>query len=82
MTADQVDQPDPLDGFEFEIGRSHSPIRVYRSPIEMWFRRALCAMFGHEPDMDHCGRPEHDFCWSCNKPMPGMAPRRREARDV
>lgn len=36
-------------------------------------RHGLCAVFGHSPTRDQCGRPEHDFCLWCSKTMPGAA---------
>lgn len=36
----------------------------------------ICRAFGHDPAMDQCGRPEHDFCLWCRKLMPGRASRR------
>lgn len=35
--------------------------------------RLLCLAYGHMPERDQCGRPEHDFCLWCNKRMPGAA---------
>lgn len=32
----------------------------------------LCKIYGHEPERDQCGIPEHDFCGWCNRPMPNM----------
>ena len=46
-------------------------------PLVNWLTepvsRALCAKYGHLPERDHCGLPEHDFCLWCNKRMPGAA---------
>jgi hypothetical protein len=33
----------------------------------------LCRRYGHLPEVDHCGLPEHDFCTGCNALTPGMA---------
>lgn len=33
----------------------------------------LCQIYGHEPERDQCGMPEHDFCLWCNRSMPYMA---------
>lgn len=35
----------------------------------------LCLVYGHQPERDHCMRPEHDRCRWCQKLMPGRAPR-------
>lgn len=32
----------------------------------------LCKIYGHEPERDQCGIPEHDFCGWCNRSMPNM----------
>jgi hypothetical protein len=49
-----------------------------RGQVEKVGLRALCLLFGHDPVADQCGRPEHDHCLYCGKPMPGRA--RRGAR--
>lgn len=36
----------------------------------------LCAFLGHRPEMDQCGRPEHDLCTWCQASTPGEAPGR------
>lgn len=33
----------------------------------------ICRIAGHDPERDHCGRPEHDFCLWCHKSMPHAA---------
>ncbi len=35
----------------------------------------LCKHAGHLPGMDHCGKPEHDYCHRCGDETPGKAPR-------
>jgi hypothetical protein len=35
----------------------------------------LCLAVGHTPVLGACGRPEHDICLWCGKPMHGMAHR-------
>ncbi len=42
---------------------------------DQWIGRALCLIAGHEPIMDQCHRPDHDFCAWCRKLMPGRAVR-------
>lgn len=32
--------------------------------------RRLCSVFGHEPEWDQCGIPEHDCCAWCQKLLP------------
>lgn len=42
---------------------------------------SLCCWFiGHQPEMDHCGIPEHDYCIYCQESTPGQAPRRMRGR--
>lgn len=36
----------------------------------------MCRLFGHDPERDHCGMPEHDCCLWCQKLMPFQAPGR------
>lgn len=36
-------------------------------------RATFCAAFGHRPEQDQCGKPEHDFCLTCGKGLPGEA---------
>ena len=40
--------------------------------------KMMCDELGHEPTMDQCMLPEHDFCFRCNEMTPGMAPRWKE----
>lgn len=40
------------------------------------FAHAICAVAGHEPIPDHCGKPEHDLCAWCRTRTPGQAERR------
>ena len=35
--------------------------------------RVVCLIVGHSPVQDHCGRPEHDYCPTCYRIMPGAA---------
>lgn len=35
--------------------------------------KPFCFLLGHSPEMDMCGRPEHDFCAYCGKLTPGQA---------
>lgn len=36
-----------------------------------------CAYVGaHQPERDHCNRPEHDFCTWCGVLTPNQAPER------
>ena len=35
--------------------------------------RPFCWVLGHYPEMDQCGKPEHDYCLRCRKIMPGAA---------
>jgi hypothetical protein len=51
------------------------PLNVLNALIERPGRWVLCKLYGHEPVRDQCGRPEHDFCGWCNRPMPGGADR-------
>lgn len=37
--------------------------------------KLLCPVWGHAPEMDHCGLPEHDFCSGCGKATSGEADR-------
>lgn len=46
-------------------------------PVQVGAQKTLCLLAGHDPNRDHCGRPEHDYCLWCNKSMPGAW--RREA---
>lgn len=43
--------------------------------IERPAKWVLCVHLGHEPIQDQCGRPEHDHCVWCRRPMPGQASR-------
>jgi hypothetical protein len=36
----------------------------------------FCAILGHAPEMDQCGKPAHDFCGFCRASTPGEAPGR------
>lgn len=38
--------------------------------------RRLCAVLGHQAEMDQCGKPEHDYCGFCRASTPGEAPGR------
>jgi hypothetical protein len=38
--------------------------------IEKNIAKVLCRIYGHRPERDQCGRPEHDFCLICNKLIP------------
>ena len=35
--------------------------------------RICCAIWGHQPERDQCGIPDHDFCLWCLRRMPGAA---------
>jgi len=37
----------------------------------------ICFFFGHSPEADQCGRPEHDFCLWCMKLTPNQAERKQ-----
>lgn len=39
------------------------------------FKRELCGLYGCLPIQDHCGKPEHDYCFVCNTLTPGQAKR-------
>lgn len=41
--------------------------------LELPLSRALCRVFGHQPMMDQCMIPDHDYCWCCNQRTPGQA---------
>lgn len=41
--------------------------------VEEAVKTVLCLVFGHRPTRDVCGRPEHDHCVSCGKPLPFAA---------
>lgn len=65
----------------FKLGKKHPKIsdlifniqdRLIERP-GLWL---LCKLFGHLVYMDQCGRPEHDYCFSCGKSMPGQAQER------
>ena len=38
--------------------------------------KRFCAVLGHQPEMDQCGKPEHDVCRYCKASTPFMAPGR------
>jgi hypothetical protein len=38
--------------------------------------KRFCAVLGHAPEMDQCGKSEHDFCSYCRASTPGEAPGR------
>ena len=42
-----------------------------------WPKRKVCLIIGHNPTMDHCGIPAHDYCSSCGKLMPNQAKRNK-----
>lgn len=33
-----------------------------------------CLVAGHRPVDDHCMKPEHRFCYLCNRPTPNAEP--------
>ncbi|HEX2550449.1 MAG TPA: hypothetical protein VHK64_02555 [Nocardioidaceae bacterium] len=35
----------------------------------------VCRRYGHLPEPDQCGMPQHDYCIGCNELTPGMAER-------
>lgn len=45
--------------------------KYIENPI-LWL---LCKIYGHEPVMDQCAKPEHDHCVYCNKLLPNMVSR-------
>lgn len=47
--------------------------------IEQPASQVLCRIWGHEPEMDQCMRPEHDYCICCRILLPGQAPQRKSA---
>lgn len=50
------------------------PIRDWWDQVdEPVVARQLCSIFGHVPERDHCGMPEHDCCAWCQKLMPFQA---------
>lgn len=40
--------------------------------IEEPLSRLICCIYGHDPTIDHCGRPEHDYCACCQQLTPGQ----------
>lgn len=38
--------------------------------------RLTCRVAGHDPTIDHCCMPEHDYCQVCRSRTPGAAPRK------
>lgn len=34
-----------------------------------------CKYTTHLPTQDHCGIPDHDYCWLCGESLPNKAPR-------
>lgn len=43
--------------------------------IEEWLEAHIetqCETEGHYPDNDACGKPEHRYCYVCNKSMPNV----------
>lgn len=51
----------------------------FQDHVETPLRKLLCDTYGHSPTADQCGRPEHDFCVTCETLMPGAAPRSQPA---
>ena len=47
---------------------AYTPLDLFESAAK-W---VLCKVYGHEPQRDHCGKPEHDVCGWCNRSMPHM----------
>lgn len=47
-------------------------------PAESVVKKVLDLWYGHMPVVDHCGKPEHDYCARCTKVLPGMAVRTNE----
>lgn len=39
-----------------------------------------CRVWGHDPTIDHCGMPAHDYCQACGVLTPGAVPRPRNPR--
>lgn len=48
-------------------------LSVWLTPALSW---VTCRIWGHDPQSDQCGNPEHDFCSWCLKWLPNSAPRR------
>ena len=38
--------------------------------------KLICSKVGHAPIMDHCTKPEHDYCLACGDRTPGQAERK------
>lgn len=36
------------------------------------FRRLICEYAGHDIGPDHCGKPEHDYCYRCLRGRVGI----------
>ena len=56
--------------------------RLWESPTwfpEQPFLRLLCMLVGHEPIADQCNKPEHDYCITCGRSMPGLGQRKAGA---
>lgn len=43
--------------------------------IDKLLLKILCTITGHDIISDNCGKPEHDYCWQCNKAYPYKADR-------
>lgn len=37
--------------------------------------KVTCKVWGHDPTMDHCGMPAHDYCQVCMQRTPGAVAR-------
>lgn len=51
---------------KYEFPQDGSDDEVH-SRIEDVALAAMCAEFGHEIIGDHCGKPDHRFCFWCSK---------------
>lgn len=52
-----------------------------RAAVEALDDDAICAIVGHKIGPDHCGKPEHDYCFRCGEQAAALArsePERRE----
>lgn len=69
---------DPMAGLREEILRCRWDRRrgAAMSRFDILVGRIRCLMRGHDPTLESCHKPEHDYCIWCWKSMPGMAPRK------
>lgn len=59
-----------LDRFSWAHSRRSDKLWEAFSFVEDQVAALLCRVYGHKPERDQCGIPEHDFCFYCKKRMP------------